>query len=723
MPSGKPRLRRSVTVEEAVVNSDIERPSTVMSRLIILFLLLAFRMINALSLRTFFQPDEFYQSLEPAWDIAFGPNSGAWITWIIIAAPRLFQGLFAAATDFYTWTFAQRIYGISSYEARAATTLTIAALSLWPWKWPSEVKSVSFQDDRTFVGKQKKEQKLRYDTRFKLFVLFAVPIMSTIHLIIRGVRLAKCFLLAAFACILRPTNIIIWATLSFLVFFKPVRPTQPKNHMLRGTPEERYIFCQAVLYVGLSVLTLSFLADYIYFRELTFPPIKFLHFNLVQSLAVFYGVNDWHYYLTQGFPLLLTTALPFALMGLIRELFATTPPAYKSIKRQLAIISVALPGLLSFISHKEVRFIYPILPCLHILAAPVFVDYFGHVSSIKSPHFLKRLWLLGCFLLVNFIIGRYTTRAHASGVFDVFAFLRAQYLDNYAGRSYPGATAAKQASAYDSAIMTIGFLMPCHSTPWRSHLVFPDIHAWALSCEPPVNLGASEKAKYVDEADQFYGDVQGFLKTYMTGGLDDHLPNRPSYQSQRPAAHDPVHPASDPKQGMIHDWPDYLVFYEQLEPEMDRLLSNSSYKECHRSFNSAWHDDWRRQGDMIVWCLDTDVQKYWNEMKLVKNAHASPIQEAIARTLLEVKHGASPYLRTATFWTYNTVGRWLHSALVVCSEYVWTWIRHPWPFTELQRFSADEIQSRAHSRMKQSFAGFRGRSTEGGRDGTWRHEL
>lgn len=43
--------------------------------------LIIYRCINACLVRTFFQPDEFYQSLEPAWHMAFGTNSGAWITW------------------------------------------------------------------------------------------------------------------------------------------------------------------------------------------------------------------------------------------------------------------------------------------------------------------------------------------------------------------------------------------------------------------------------------------------------------------------------------------------------------------------------------------------------------------------------------------------------------------------------------------------------------------
>lgn len=44
--------------------------------------LVSLRLLNALSLRTFFQPDEFFQSLEPAWQFAFGEDQGAWITWV-----------------------------------------------------------------------------------------------------------------------------------------------------------------------------------------------------------------------------------------------------------------------------------------------------------------------------------------------------------------------------------------------------------------------------------------------------------------------------------------------------------------------------------------------------------------------------------------------------------------------------------------------------------------
>lgn len=61
---------------------------SVTSRDILLFLI-AFRILNALSIRTFFQPDEYFQSLEPAWQMAFGVDSGAWITWVLFRALQL----------------------------------------------------------------------------------------------------------------------------------------------------------------------------------------------------------------------------------------------------------------------------------------------------------------------------------------------------------------------------------------------------------------------------------------------------------------------------------------------------------------------------------------------------------------------------------------------------------------------------------------------------------
>ena len=68
--SEPPQLLKRIAQRSATSSQDV------------LLFLIAFRLLNALPVRTFFQPDEYFQSLEPAWEYAFGQDSGAWITWV-----------------------------------------------------------------------------------------------------------------------------------------------------------------------------------------------------------------------------------------------------------------------------------------------------------------------------------------------------------------------------------------------------------------------------------------------------------------------------------------------------------------------------------------------------------------------------------------------------------------------------------------------------------------
>ena len=76
-------------------------------------------------------------------------------------------------------------------------------------------------------------------------------------------------------------------------------------------------------------------------------------------------------------------------------------------------------------------------------------------------------------------------------------------------------------------------------------------------------LSKEERRHYVDEADRFYADPKTFLKTLA--------------QPQR------------------------LVFFNALTASLE--LWKDRYRECARFFNTRWHDDSRRRGDVIVWCL------------------------------------------------------------------------------------------------------------------------
>lgn len=340
---------------------------------------------------------------------------------------------------------------------------------------------------------------------------------------------------------------------------------------------------------GLAVLAISALSDRLYFNEWVFPPFLWLHFNISQSLAVFYGRNPWHYYLSQGIPQLTTTSLPFLLLSLLKPTAGS--PTSKNI---LAILHAAVyitVLTLSFISHKEVRFVYPLLPIFHVLAAPHVLSFFSAESSpstsrssarptrpiLKSRLILRHKTYLHAAIFVNVLLTTYLSLFHQSAPLDVLAFLRSEYAHQHSDLAFlsPANTVPTQG---DDPLFAM-FLTPCHSTPWRSHLLYPGLTARALTCEPPLHTqpGTSEREQYRDEADRFYDDPVAFLRRELW----------------------PT-PFSLPR---------YIVGFEGVEPWLVEFvnettiagLSTVSLMRVWERWNGLFHDDWRRAGKMVVW--------------------------------------------------------------------------------------------------------------------------
>jgi phosphatidylinositol glycan class B len=347
-----------------------------------------------------------------------------------------------------------------------------------------------------------------------------------------------------------------------------------------------------------AVLGCSVVSDRLYYKVWTFPPLRFLYFNIAQSLAVFYGRNRTDYYLTEGLPLLLTTALPFALIGLWRSVSAQplraspSPEKEPRVLTRLAWISLVMIAALSLISHKEVRFLYPILPFLHVLAAGPLSQFFPSQST------RARKLILTLLLVINVTIAGYASQVHQRGVIDVLSYLRHKH-EAHNRLSMLVAGVGNETSKPHVTNTTVAFLMPCHSTPWRSHLIYPEIGAWALTCEPPLNVPLSERSAYLDEADQFY--IQPGPAAWLNSNMEhvQTVTASGSRSGSHWARRDPKY-----KRDGRRAWPQNLVFFEQLQPVMKEVLGGSMYKECWRGFNSHFHDDGRRTGDVLVWCLD-----------------------------------------------------------------------------------------------------------------------
>ena len=434
-------------------------------------------------------------------------------------------------------------------------------------------------------------------------------------------RLRRSLLCAAVAVILRPTNILIWVMLGSYTLIRN----------WSGPSQEKKIIVRESAVCGTTILLLSAVIDRIFYDAWVFPPVNFLRVNVVQSLASFYGNNDWHYYISQGYPLLLITALPYALLGLYQVLSGMVDgvtPRGQTTLWLLSLICVTVPAAFSVISHKEVRFIYPLLPALHIISGLPLATYLHpllHPQSSQSQSSLTKRPILLLVIITNISISYYTTQVHNSGLIQLTSYLRNEFESHYLPLS-PSV----------SQNMTFGILAPCHSTPWRSHIQYPPtlthagIQGWALTCEPPLNLTASEKANYLDEADQFYDNPNLWVKKFMSR----HVPLSATSSSSTfppPGIHAPHHqhgkittidPSILDKERAQHywltrqgrkPWPDYLIFFAHLEPTVQNILRGSGYAECKRLFNSHWHDDWRRKGDVVVWCIDPERQREWGK--------------------------------------------------------------------------------------------------------------
>ncbi|ETI44012.1 hypothetical protein F441_11145 [Phytophthora nicotianae CJ01A1] len=151
----------------------------------------AFRLWNALFVRTSFNPDEYWQSTEVAHRLVFGYGYLTWewqddaqlrgfahpalfaglykllellnldSRWAVAYGPRLLQGLLSAANDFFLYKLARNYFDaktakwallcqffswftfyvmVRPFSNCVETLCTTAALAYWPWKFLEQTR-------------------------------------------------------------------------------------------------------------------------------------------------------------------------------------------------------------------------------------------------------------------------------------------------------------------------------------------------------------------------------------------------------------------------------------------------------------------------------------------------------------------------------------------------------------------------------------------------------
>lgn len=338
-----------------------------------------------------------------------------------------------------------------------------------------------------------------------------------------------------------------------------------------------------------------FVLDTLCYGRPTLTPLNFLLTNL-SSVSLFYGSSPWHYYLSQGLPLLCGTALPWVLLGAWQV--ARTPVSEQrdsgreketnsrvlSQKTVLACVIWTI-SVYSLTGHKEWRFLHPILPLLHLLAANALLTPYTHSrtspttikSDAKSTLPLKKTTLF--FLSLSVPTALVPICLHGAPQISAMYYLR----------SVP------------EPPESVGILAPCHSFPAHSYLHRHDLDLWALGCEPPLGLSSMELEAYADQTDVFYADPKGYLTTKFPEKVHPGFP-----RSALPAT-PPGVPVGMYHGQWGHEWPRMLVFFGKLlEREgVKELLERKGYRELWRSrLGWAAIGEEKRSGGVRVWRWD-----------------------------------------------------------------------------------------------------------------------
>lgn len=358
-----------------------------------------------------------------------------------------------------------------------------------------------------------------------------------------------------------------------------------------------------------TVLALVFALDTAFYGQPTFTFWNFLRVN-ASPVSSFYGSSPWHYYFSQALPVLCTTSLPFVLHGCFL--------AVKKGEVKLTIIAGCIGwtmAIYSLLGHKEWRFLHPVLPMLHLLGARSLLELYNRSAegdrSRQVSSRTKRSMKLSIrtrhlvLLLLSVPASIYVILFHCTGQIMVMSYLRNLPVD-------------------DST--TIGFLMPCHSTPWQAYLHRPDLahpgKMWALGCEPPLgyvrcDVPASvlthfscrikDHANYRDQTDVFFESPVAYLQSHFPPRVNNSFPPSPSPISVPDASFVSSLAAIELRGGLWdlgwrHEWPKYLVMFGALlnEPGILPLLQERGYHEVWKG-GWEWEGEGKRKGGVRVW--------------------------------------------------------------------------------------------------------------------------
>ena len=273
------------------------------------FIALTVRIVSVFLTQTFFVPDEYWQSTEVAHRKAFGYG---YLTWewkkqirsyfypimfeiffrildvlsldyvaIIKFGPHFMQAILTAFYDIAVYKYTHKS------TLCQETSLYAFYLNLCSW-------FIFYTGTRTLTNVAE-----------MCFSTFGLSFFPSYFLRKNTNDVKSLFLALLFggiACIIRPTCFLIWIPLVLHAILKKIVSIQT--------------LAKACFLTIPILLVLLFGIDFYFYGSLTFVHYNFLHFNVFQNISEFYGVHNWHWYFSQGLPVVFHVYLAFLIDGI-----------------------------------------------------------------------------------------------------------------------------------------------------------------------------------------------------------------------------------------------------------------------------------------------------------------------------------------------------------------------------------------------------------------------
>ena len=589
--------------------------------------LCCFRIINALSIQTQFDPDEYWQTLEPAYCLAFSDKTGScaytweWTRRANVSAPNSLETFlersrsgpvrsYAAVLPTFCFYLILRIFRIDSGWMVARGPLILHAVlvaapvdaSVW-WIGTKVFKNHgNISDQRTRINHQKDsmDSNRAFLDPAKLSLLCCTTSWFHAYALTRTYSnsIETVLLLVGMALTVnrKPTAVensvrnstrintgdcrhlfsvfiaFILGGISTAVRFTSLAAWIPLGIILSvqsPTIKDRIwfvlFFCAIPGAIG---LTLATTVDRVLYGFWTIPLLGNLDFNVLQGMGSLYGTHPWHWYISAGLPAISGLLLPLMLHSLVSTMLSTRP---EESVRNLWIVVASYTVLHSFSAHKEFRFLLPILPLLCLLAGRSLQRLLEPLTEERRHRGIVRL-LLAVAVIPNLLAFLYLGVLHQQA-----PILAAQHIRN---------SVMTTARPLTSPV-SVHYLMGCHSAPAYSHLHIPGVtmDVWSLDCSPDCRVNPTT----VCESDQFGRDPVVFMKSIYatTGNLSNDGNDNNGESKSCILTEDQSHADNDSTEQStcrVRTTPDFIVLFALEAYKTRGLLETMRMYEIGRFF-------------------------------------------------------------------------------------------------------------------------------------------